>query len=116
MTFTPTAHLLLDTSSSNEDYNGDCDYCLVPLQPEYVSYLLTWMDDVIHLHQVDNTVNIIECWDYRPEYVTSGEKVDGLTRAGLHLSADPAQGDPVLLAGDLPLDEVNVQGVETTPT
>lgn len=57
-------------------------------------------DDVVRLHQVDNTANIIEPWDYRPEYVGSGEKVERLIEAGLHLAEDPAQDDPVLLVED----------------
>ena len=27
----PITHLVIDTSSTDENYNGDCDYALVPM-------------------------------------------------------------------------------------
>ncbi len=32
----PITHLIIDTSSSNEYDDGDCDHCLVPMTAEYV--------------------------------------------------------------------------------
>ena len=45
----PITHLIIDTSSSNEYDNGDCDYCLVEMTAEYVAYLLGYMDEVRHV-------------------------------------------------------------------
>ncbi len=58
----PITHLVIDTSSTNENDNGDCDYCLVPMTAEYISYLLDYMDEVRRMHRADNAVYSLECF------------------------------------------------------
>ena len=36
----PITHLVIDTSSTDENYNGDCDFAQVPITPDYVDDLL----------------------------------------------------------------------------
>ena len=65
----PITHLVIDTWSTNDDYNGDCDYALVPMTLQYVSDLLWYMEEVGQLHKVDDNIYALERWDGTPPQV-----------------------------------------------
>jgi hypothetical protein len=116
----PITHLILSTTSSDEDYSGDCDYCLVPMTAEYVAYLLEYMDEVARLHRADELVFAVELWDGSAVYLASEEKVQSLPDIAGRLVEDVPQGEPALMTGDLPFGEdgtqsVDCQTVQVTP-
>jgi hypothetical protein len=108
----PITHLVIDTSSSDEYDNGGCDYCLVPMTAEYIAYLLDSMDEVRRMHQADNAVYSLECWDGSPLYVRSSGKLQELRDVDGELAADVPRGQPILLAADPQFDEGDFQRVE----
>lgn len=111
MTSTPITHILTDIVSSNEDYSGGCDYCLVSLDAAYVSYLLAWLDKVAQLHRADDTVHDIRCWDGRPQYLRFNDKIEQLQDVDGHHVEAPMD-EPVLLAADPGFAEEDFQQVE----
>ena len=108
----PITHLILDTTSSNENDDGDCDYCLVSMTAEYIAYLLAYMDEVARMHRADAQVYGIECWDGSPVYLRSDEKVQSLRDIGGRLVEDVPQGEPALLAADPQFGEADFQSVD----
>ena len=57
----PITHLVIDTSSTDENYNGNCDFVLVPMTAEYILYLLGYMEEVRRMHRADDAVYSLEC-------------------------------------------------------
>ena len=108
----PITHLVIDTSSSNEFDNGDCDYCLVQMTVEYISYLLDYMDEVRRLHRADNAVYSLECWDASPRCFRLNDKLQELRDIDGNLAGDVPRGEPILLAADPQFDEADFQRVE----
>ena len=108
----PITHLIIDTSSSNEFDNGDCDYCRIEMTAEYVAYLLGYMDEVRRLHQADNGVYAIKCWDASPRCFRSNDKLQKLRDIDGDLAADVPRGEPILLTSDPGFDEEDFQRVE----
>ena len=109
----PITHLIVDTSSTNEDYNGDCDYCLIPVMtPGYLSYLLGYMEEVRRLHRADIDVYGIECWDGSPRYFRFNDKLETLRDVDGNVAADVPRGEPILLAADPQFSEEDFQRVE----
>ena len=90
-------HLIIDTSSSNEYYNAECDYVLVEMTPEYVAGLLEYMERVAQMHRVDKNFYRLELWDYRPLYFSYTEKFEALRDVSGHLATEVPQGEPILL-------------------
>ncbi|MGB2829963.1 MAG: hypothetical protein WBD75_06425, partial [Phycisphaerae bacterium] len=64
----PITHLVIDTSSTDENYNGDCDFALVPMPPDYVEDLLWYMGEVARMHRAEESLYSIELWDATPTY------------------------------------------------
>ena len=108
----PVTHLIIDTSSSNQDDSGGGDYCLVPMTVEYVAYLLDCMDEVRRLHRADNAVYSLECWDAGPSYVPCSDKLEGLRDVDGNLVGDVPRGEPILLTADPSFEEEDVQRVD----
>jgi hypothetical protein len=108
----PITHLILSTTSSDENDDGDCDFCLVPMTAEYVAYLLGNMGEVARMQQADAQVYAIECWDGSPVYLRSDEKVLSLADIGGRLVEDVPEGEPALMAGDPAFGEADYQRVE----
>ena len=108
----PITHLIVDTSSTNENDNGDCDFCLVPMTAEYITYLLNYMDDVRRLHRADNAVYSLECWDGSPGCFRLNDKLQELRDIDGNLAGDVPRGEPILLAADPQFDEADFQRVE----
>ena len=109
---TPITHLVIDTSSTNEDYNGDCDYCLVPMTAAYISYMLNYMDEVRRLHRADNAVYGLECWDAGPRYFRYNGKLETLRDVDGNIAADVPRGEPILLTADPQFTQEDFQCVE----
>jgi len=109
---TPITHLIIDTSSSNEYDNGDCDYCLVQVTVEYIAYLLGYMDEVRRLHRADDSVYSLECWDGSPAYFQDNDRLQELRDIDGNLAGDVPRGEPILLAADPQFDESDFQRVE----
>jgi hypothetical protein len=108
----PITHLIIDTSSSNENDNGDCDYCLVPMTAQYISYLLNYMDEVRRMHRADNAVYSLECWDGSATYFQDNDRLGELRDVDGDLAADIQQGEPILLLADPKFEEGDFQRVE----
>ena len=116
----PITYLILCTTSSDTDYNGDCDYCLVRMTAQYVAYLLGLMDEVSRLCQADKNVYALECWDACPAYVRCNGKLQELSDIHGDLAVDVLAGDPILLhAGpqfkEKDFQRVDCQTVQVTP-
>jgi len=108
----PITHLIIDTSSSNEYDNGDCDYCLIPMTVEYIAYLLDYMDEVCGMHRADNAVYSLECWDGSPVYFKSNDTLQELRDVDGDLAADVPRGESILLTAGPKFDEGDFQRVE----
>lgn len=108
----PITHLLLDTTSSDEDYNGDCDHCLVALSAEYVANLLKYMEHVRQLHRTDKSMYSLECWDASPAYFSSNDAMQELRDVDGALAVDAPRGEPILLAEPPKIAEGHFQRVE----
>ncbi|MCY2928818.1 MAG: hypothetical protein NTV86_04865 [Planctomycetota bacterium] len=108
----PVTHLIIDTSSTNENDNGECDFCLVTLTAEYLTYLLGYMDEVRRLHRADDSVYNLECWDGRAAYFKDNDWFQELRDIDGKLVADLPKGEPILLAADSQFDEADFQRVE----
>jgi hypothetical protein len=108
----PITHLIIDTSSSNEYDNGDCDYCLVEMTAEYVAYLLGYMDQARTLHRADNGVYAIKCWDASPRLFRSNDKLQELRDVDGDLAADIQPGEPILLTAAPGFSEDDFQRVD----
>jgi len=108
----PITHLIIDTSSSNEHDNGGCDYCLVPMTVEYISYLLDYMDEVRRMHRADSAVYSLECWDGGPLYFQFNDRLRELRDVDGGPAADVPRGDPILLTADPKFGEGDFQRVE----
>ena len=108
----PITHLVIDTSSSNENDNGDCDYCLVPMSVEYIAYLLDYMDVVRRMHRADNAVYSLECWDGSALYFRDNDKFGELRDVDGDVAADVERGEPILLTADPQFSEDDYQRVD----
>jgi len=105
-------HLIIDTSSTNEDYNGDCDYCLVPMTAEYILYLLGYMDEVSRMHRADNAVYSLECWDGSSLYFQFNDRLGEIRDVDGNPAVDVPRGEPILLTADPQFKEDDFQRVE----
>ena len=108
----PITHLIIDTSSSNEDYNGDCDYALVPLSQDYVAELLGRMEIVGQLHRADKDVWSLESWDFGASYMRLNEKMETVRDIYGDLLVEVPRGEPILVAADPQFAEDCFQRVE----
>jgi hypothetical protein len=108
----PITHLAIDTSSTNEYDNGGCDYCLVCMTAEYISYLLAYMDEVAQLHRADDSVYDLELWDGSCSYFQFNDKLEELRDVDGNLAVDVPRGEPILLTADPGFSEDDFQRVE----
>ena len=108
----PITHLIIDTSSSNEYDNGDCDYCLVGMSADYVAYLLKCMDKVKRLHQADKNVYGLKCWDAGPTYFQFNDKLEKIVDIYGNMACDVPSGEPILLSTEPQFNEEDFSRVE----
>jgi hypothetical protein len=108
----PITHLIIDTSSTNDDYNGDCDYCLIPMTVDYILYLLGYMDEVRRMHRADDAVYSLECWDGSFSFFRFNDKLEELRDVDGNLAVDVPRGEPILLTADPQFKEDDFQRVE----
>ena len=108
----PITHLIVDTSSSDEDFNGGCDYCLAEMTAGYVAYLLRYMDKVAGLRQADECVYALECWDSNPRFFRWNDKLEELSDILGNSVINSSIGEPVLLGADPRFGEEHFQRVE----
>jgi hypothetical protein len=105
----PITHLIVDTSGSDEDFNGGCDYCLVEMTAEYISWLLRHTDRVARLRKIDDSAYVLECWDATPQYFCDNDglaKLIDLGDVNLH------SGAPLFLDAAPEIDEEYFQRIE----
>jgi len=105
-------HLVIDTSSSNEHYNGDCDFALVPLTADYMTQVLGYMNQVAAMHKADQSVYCLECWDYSASYFRSNEKLDQIRDIHGQRASEVPRGEPILLTADPRFNEGDFQRVD----
>jgi hypothetical protein len=108
----PITHLIIDTSSTDENYNGDCDFALVPHTAAYVADLLWYMAEVARLHRADDSVYNLECWDATPSYFRFNESLETIRDIHGDLAVDVPRGEPILLTADPGFKEEDFQRVE----
>ena len=108
----PITHLVIDTSSTDENFSGDCDYALVPMAEYYVADLLWYMDEVARLHRADDSVYNTERWDATPSYFRLNDRLDAIRDIYGDLAVDVPRGEPVLLTADPGFKEEDFQRVE----
>lgn len=108
----PITHLVIDTSSTDDNYNGDCDLALVPLTPEYVADLLWYMAEAARLHRADDSVYDLECWDATPSYFRFNDRLEEIRDIYGDLAVDVPRGEPILLTADPAFGEEEFQRVE----
>jgi hypothetical protein len=108
----PITHLIIDTSSSSDDYNGDCDYALVPLSRDYVAELLDRMEIMDQMHRAGKDVWSLECWDCGPSYLRLNEKMETIRDSYGNLLVEVPRGEPILLTADPQFAEECFQRVE----
>jgi hypothetical protein len=92
--------------------NGDCDFALVPLTPDYVADLLWYMAEVERFHRADDSVYNLECWDATPSYFRFNEKLEAIRDVYGDLAVDVPRGEPILLTADPMFGEEEFQRVE----
>ena len=108
----PITHLIIDTSSTNENGGGDCDFALVPMAAAYVADLLWYMDEVVRLRKADDSVYGLECWDATPSYFRCNEKMETVRDIHDDLAVNVPRGEPILLTADPQFREDDFQRVE----
>jgi len=108
----PITHLVIDTSSTDENYNGDCDYALVPMTPDYVEDLLWYMSEVARMSRAEESLYSIELWDATPAYFRWNLRLETVQDACGDSAADVPRGEPVLLTADPGFTEEDFQEVE----
>jgi len=101
---------LLQTYSSNPDFNDDCDYALVDLSPKALDLTFERMGLAQAMHSDDRYFSCIEYSDYSARYISSCKELENL------LSLDAIEklnaGDIVNVGSPLVLPEDNYQRVE----
>ena len=112
MSSKPITHLMLGTTSSDEHYSGDCDYCLVAVTPKYVVWLLEHMNRIARMGETDNSVYSLACWDGSASYLRFSDKLVQIPDTDGNPAADVPRSEPILLAGVLGLDDTDFQRVE----
>jgi len=108
----PITHLIIDTSIGNEYDIGRCDYCLVQMSADYVSYLLKYMDKVKRLYQADENIYSLECWDARPAYFQFNNGLEKVVDIYGNLASDVPSGEPILLGTEPQFSEEDFTRVE----
>jgi len=108
----PITHLIMDTSSTDDNYNGDCDYAVVPMTASYVADLLWYMDEVVRLHKADDSVYNLECWDATPSYFRLSDRLEEIRDIYGDLAVNVPRGEPILLTEDPKVGEEEFQRVE----
>ena len=108
----PITHLVIDTSSTDENYNGDCDFALTPMSAAYVADLLWYMDEVARFHRADDSVYNLECWDSTPSYFRFNDRLEVVRDIYGDLAVNVPRGDPILLTEDPKFGEEEFQRVE----
>lgn len=108
----PTIYLSLDTSSSNEFDNGDCDYSLIPLTPAYVNGLLQYRNLISFLYRADRTIYCLECWDPTPLYFRTNETFECLKDIHGQAVGDIPRGEPIILSSDPEMSDEDFQSIE----
>ena len=108
----PITHLVIDTSSTDENYNGDCDYALVPMTPDYVEDLLWYMGEVARMCRADESLYSIELWDATPAYFRWNLRLETVQDVHGESAAEVPRGEPILLAADPGFDREDFQEVE----
>ena len=105
----PITHLIVDTSGSDEDFNGGCDYCLVEMTAEYVSWLLRHTDRVAGLRKIDDSAYVLECWDATSQYFCDNDELTKLSDLG---EVNLHSGAPLFLDAAPKIGEEYFQRVE----
>ena len=71
--------LLLDTYSSDENWNGDCDYGFLTVTDTDAAELLHYMDTCARVKEMfGESMYAVELWDYRVEYIEYHDALEDL--------------------------------------
>jgi len=108
----PITHLVIDTSSTDENYNGDCDFAQVPITPDYVDDLLWYMGEVARMRRADESLYSIELWDATAAYFRWNLRLENVQDVYGESAADVPRGEPVLLTDDPGFEREDFQEVE----
>ena len=108
----PTIYLVVDTSSSDENYNGDCDFGLIPLTRLYVNELLQYHNLVSFLHRADRHIYNLESWNAAPLYFRDNDRFGSLKDVDGQPVGDIPRGEPIILNHDPEIADDDFQRVE----
>ncbi len=112
MTNLPIIRIVIDTWSSSEDFNGDCDYALVAVDASYVAELLWRMEEVKRLLRADEDFYALEYWDGRPAYFGYNDRWEAVRDFRNREAFKVPRGEPILLTADPGFQEDDFQRVE----
>lgn len=73
--------LILETTSSDENYNGDCDYATVELTPNLAKIALRRIKALKQIHQQDDQLWEMYFWDDSPIFFEGYDELESLTDA-----------------------------------
>jgi len=108
----PITHLVIDTSSTDENFDGDCDFALVPMTPDYVEDLLWYMSEVSRMTRADESLYSIELWDATPVYFRWNLRLETIQDVYGESATYVPRGEPVLLIEDPRFAKDNFQEVD----
>jgi hypothetical protein len=108
----PTLYLILDTSSSNEHDNGECDWSLIPLLLLYVNELIQYRNLVSFLYRADQQIYNLESWDATPWYFRDNDQFGNLKDIDGQPVGDIPRGEPIILNQDPEIAEDDFQRVD----
>jgi len=108
----PITHLIIDTSSTDDEYNGDCDFALLPLAAFYVADLLWTMAEAGRLHKADDSIYNIESWDATPSHFRFNDRLEEIRDIYGDLAVNVSRGEPILLTADPGFKDDDFQRVD----
>ena len=72
----PTRCVVTQTRSSDENWNGDCDYCVADFDLTFVELLLKRMATLKEMREKDWETYEVSYWCSLPHYFTDSERVE----------------------------------------
>jgi len=76
-----TMKLILETTSSDENYNGDCDYATVELTPNLAKLALRRIKALKQIHEQDDQIWEMYFWDDSSVFFEGHDELESFTDA-----------------------------------
>jgi hypothetical protein len=101
--------ILMSTHSNNEYYNGDCDYAVVNLTPEFAREILNRVALADEIRGRDEQLSAISFYEFRPEYCSCCDEINEVVSG----AKDNELTDGVYEADSLVIPESRMQRTES---